>query len=39
MQEFIEKLEDDFDTLAAMQLVYEYQTYINTGIDDTLFSA
>ena len=39
MQEFIEKLEDDFDTLAAMQLVYEYQTYINTGIDDSLFTA
>lgn len=39
MQEFIEKLEDDFDTLSAMQLVYEYQTYINTGIDDELFTA
>ena len=38
MQEFIEKLEDDFDTLVAMQLVYEYQTYINTGIDDEIFS-
>ena len=39
MQEFVEKLEDDFDTLSAMQLVYEYQTYINSGIDDQLFSA
>jgi cysteinyl-tRNA synthetase len=39
MQEFIEKLEDDFDTLSAMQLIYEYQTYINTGIDDSLFTA
>lgn len=39
MQEFIEKLEDDFDTLSAMQLIYEYQTYINTGIDDELFTA
>ena len=39
MQEFVEKLEDDFDTLSAMQLIYEYQTYINTGIDDELFTA
>ncbi len=39
MQEFIQKLEDDFDTLSAMQLIYEYQTYINTGIDDELFTA
>ncbi len=39
MQEFVEKLEYDFDTLSAMQLVYEYQTYINTGIDDELFTA
>ncbi|MBC7498886.1 cysteine--tRNA ligase [Candidatus Gracilibacteria bacterium] len=39
MQEFIEKLEDDFDTLSAMATVYEYQTYINTGIDDSLFTA
>ena len=38
MQEFVEKLEDDFDTLSAMQLIYEYQTYINTGIDDEMFS-
>lgn len=38
MQEFIERLEDDFDTLGAMTIVYEYQTYINSGIDDELFS-
>ena len=38
MQEFIEKLEDDFDTLGAMTIVFEYQTYINSGIDDELFS-
>ncbi len=38
MQEFIEKLEDDFDTLGAMTIVFEYQTYINTAIDDELFS-
>ncbi len=38
IQEFIEKLEDDFDTLGAMTIVFEYQTYINTAIDDELFS-
>lgn len=38
MQEFIEKLEDDFDTLGAMAIIFEYQTYINSGIDDELFS-
>jgi cysteinyl-tRNA synthetase len=38
MQEFIEKLEDDFDTLGAMTIVFEYQTYINTAIDDEIFS-
>jgi cysteinyl-tRNA synthetase len=38
MQEWVERLEDDFDTLGAMTLLYEYQTYINTGIDDELFS-
>jgi cysteinyl-tRNA synthetase len=38
MQEFIEKLEDDFDTLSAMTIVFEYQTYINTAIDDEIFS-
>ena len=38
MQEFIERLEDDFDTLGAMTIVFEYQTYINSGIDDELFS-
>ncbi|MBC7503426.1 cysteine--tRNA ligase [Candidatus Gracilibacteria bacterium] len=38
IQEFIERLEDDFDTLGAMTIVFEYQTYINTSIDDALFS-
>jgi cysteinyl-tRNA synthetase len=38
MQEFVERLEDDIDTLSAMTLVYGYQTYINTGIDDEIFS-
>jgi cysteinyl-tRNA synthetase len=38
MQEFVEKLEDDFDTNAVMTTVFELQTYINTGIDDGLFS-
>ena len=39
MQEFIEKLEDDFDTVSAMTIVFEYQSYINSGIDGTLFSS
>lgn len=39
MQEFIEKLEDDFDTVSAMTIVFEYQSYINSGIDDALFSS
>ena len=38
MQDFIEKLEDDFDTNSAMTIVFEYQSYINSGIDDELFS-
>lgn len=38
MQEFIEKLEDDFDTVGAMTLVFAVQSYINTGIDDEAFS-
>lgn len=38
MQEFVEKLEDDFDTLSVMTLIFEYQTYINSGIDDEAFS-
>lgn len=38
MQEFIEKLEDDFDTVSAMTVVFEYQSYINSGIDEELFS-
>jgi cysteinyl-tRNA synthetase len=39
MQEFIEKLEDDFDTVSAMTIVFEYQSYINSSIDDALFSS
>ncbi len=39
MQDFIEKLEDDFDTVSAMTIVFEYQSYINSGIDDVLFSS
>lgn len=38
MQEFIEKLENDFDTVSAMTIVFELQGYINSGIDDTVFS-
>jgi cysteinyl-tRNA synthetase len=38
MQDFIEALEDDFDTVTAMTIVFEYQSYINSGIDDALFS-
>jgi cysteinyl-tRNA synthetase len=38
MQDFIGALEDDFDTVTAMTIVFEYQSYINSGIDDALFS-
>lgn len=38
MQEFIEKLENDFDTVSAMTIVFEFQSYVNSGIDDELFS-
>lgn len=38
MQEFIEKLENDFDTVSAMTIVFEFQTYVNSGIDDDAFS-
>ena len=38
MQEFIEKLENDFDTVSTMTIVFEFQTYVNTSIDDDLFS-
>ncbi len=38
MQSFIEKLEDDFDTVSAMTVVFEYQSYINSGIDGETFS-
>jgi cysteinyl-tRNA synthetase len=38
MQSFIEKLEDDFDTVSAMTVVFEFQRYVNSDIDDDLFS-
>lgn len=38
MQEFVEKLEDDFDTLGAMTIIFEYQTYINSAVDDEAFT-
>ena len=38
MQEFIEKLENDFDTVSAMTIVFELQGYVNSDIDATLFS-
>jgi cysteinyl-tRNA synthetase len=38
MQDFIERLENDFDTVSAMTVVFEYQSYINTGIDEEAFS-
>lgn len=38
MQNFIEKLEDNIDTVGAMTVVFEAQTYINTGVDKDNFS-
>ena len=38
MQAFIEKLEDDIDTVGAMTVVFEFQSYVNSGIDDEVFS-
>lgn len=38
MQDFIEKIEDDFNTLDAMTIIFEFQSYVNSGIDDELFS-
>lgn len=38
MQNFIEKIEDDFDTNSALTVLFEYQSYINSGIDEELFS-
>lgn len=38
MQEFVEKLENDFDTVGGMTIVFEAQSYINSGIDEELFS-
>lgn len=34
----MEKLENDFDTVSAMTIVFEFQSYVNSGIDDALFS-
>jgi len=38
MQEFVEKLENDFDTNSAMTVIFEFQSYVNSGIDGTVFS-
>ena len=38
MQEFVEKLENDFDTNSAMTIVFEFQNYVNSAIDEELFS-
>lgn len=38
MQEFIEKLEDNFDTVGAMTIVFEFQSYANSAIDEEMFS-
>ncbi len=38
MQEFIEKIEDDFALPEVMTIIFELQSYINSGIDDALFS-
>lgn len=38
MQSFIEKLEDDFDTVGGMTIFFELQSYINSGIDEQIFS-
>ena len=38
MQDFIDWLEDDFDTVSTMTVVFEYQSYINSSIDEELFS-
>lgn len=38
MQEFVQKLENDFDTNSAMTVVFEFQGYLNSAIDEELFS-
>ena len=38
MQDFIEMLEDDFDTNSVMTVVFEFQSYVNSGIDEESFS-
>ncbi len=38
MQEFLEHIENDFDTNMAMTTIFEYQSYVNSGIDESLFS-
>lgn len=37
MQEFVDRLENDFDTNSAMTVIFEYQSYINRGIDEQAF--
>lgn len=37
MQVFVEKIEDDFALPEAMSIFFEYQSYINAGIDDQMF--
>ena len=33
MQTFVEFLEDDFDTVSALTVLFDVTTYINSGID------
>ncbi len=37
MQEFVERIENDFALPEAMAMVFEYQSYINAGIDEQIF--
>lgn len=37
MQAFVEKIENDFALPEAMAIVFEYQSYINAGIDEQMF--
>lgn len=38
MQDFVAFLEDDFATPEALTVVFEMQSWINSGIDDEIFS-
>lgn len=38
MQSFVERLEDDFDTVGGITIFFDFQSYINSGIDNQLFS-